>query len=394
MQITSDKAFQKSNSVQQVFETIDANLQRYIDFLCHICSYEARAYDKVTIDRMADYIVTFSHSEGFQITRTPMESCGDFLTVEINPGKEKAGLFMAHMDTVFDKGAFGQPPVRREGDRITGPGVIDCKGGIAIALLCMKALLDHGFDKHVRLILTSDEEVSNILGGEKEQQFFREQTAGFPCAINCETAEKDQVVVGRKAILMYRLDIKGVGGHAGKHVFTAKNAAVEAAYKIIALHEKSVPGGTTYSCNIVSGGTAANVIPDSCSVTIDIRALTVKDMETATQELEAVARTAFVPGTTCTVNLLSTRPPMEKTPQTLELLNGLLNVCHKYGLGGLTPIESGGGSDSCYTQAAGIPSICGMGGSGGLLHTTNEFLNPDSIPLRAKILAGFLLDAD
>ena len=376
--------------MQKIFQTIETNQQRYLDFLCQICSYEASAYDKETIDNMVDYISTFAEKEGLQATRMPMENCGDFLTVEINPGKEKAGLFMAHMDTVFHKGAFGQPPVRREGDRITGPGVIDCKGGIAIALLCMKALLDHGFDKHVRLILTSDEEVSNILGGEKEQQFFREQTAGFPCAINCETAEKDQVVVGRKAILKYRLDIKGVGGHAGKHVFTAKNAVVEAAYKIIALHEKSVPGGTTYSCNIVSGGTAANVIPDSCSVTIDIRTLTVKDMETAMQELEAVARTAFVPGTTCTVNLLSTRPPMEKTPQTLELLNGLLDVCHKYGLGSLTPIESGGGSDSCYTQAAGIPSICGMGGSGGLQHTTNEFLNPDAIPLRAKILAGFL----
>ena len=298
------------------------------------------------------------------------------------------------MDTVFDKGVFGQPPVHREGDRIVGPGVIDCKGGIAIALLCLKALLDNGFDRHMRLILTSDEEISNILGGEKEQQFFREQAAGFPWAINCETAEKDQVVVGRKAILKYRLDIKGVGGHAGKHVFTSKNAVVEAAHKIVALSEKSVPGGTTYSCNIIQGGTVLNVIPDSCSFSIDVRALTVKDMELAKQEVGAVAQTPFIPGTTCEVNLLSTRPPMEKTPQTMALLQGLLDVCRKYGLGTLTPMESGGGSDSCYTQMAGIPSICGMGASGGLQHTPNEFLNTASIPLRAKILAGFLLDGD
>lgn len=380
--------------MEQLFQIIENNTDKYVDFLCQICSFEARAYDKQTIDSMVDHITSFAQEEGLQVTRTPMEKCGDFLTVEINPGREKAGLFMAHMDTVFDKGVFGQPPVRREDDRIVGPGVIDCKGGIAIALLCMKALLDHGFDKHVRLILTSDEEISNILGGEKEQHFFREQTADFPWAINCETAQKDQVVVGRKAILKYRLDIKGVGGHAGKHVFTAKNAVVEAAHKIVALSEKSIPDGTTYSCNIVQGGTVLNVIPDNCSFSVDVRALSVKDMEQAKQEVEAVAQTAFLPGTTCEVHLLSTRPPMEKTPQTMALLQSLLDVCHKYGLGTLTPVESGGGSDSCYTQAAGIPSICGMGASGGLQHTPNEFLNIPSIPLRAKILAGFLLDAD
>ena len=379
---------------QKVFAFIENNTEKYLDFLFRICSYEARAYDKQTIDRMADHIAAFARDEGLQVMRTPMEKCGDFLTVEINPGAEKAGLFMAHMDTVFDKGVFGEPPVRREGDQMFGPGVIDCKGGIAIALLTMKTLLDNGFDKHVRLILTSDEEISNTLGGEKEQQFFREQVAGFPCAINCETAERDEVVIARKGILKYRLDIQGVSGHAGKHVFTAKNAVVEAAHKIVALSEKSVPGGTTYSCNIVQGGTVLNVIPDRCSVSIDIRACRVKDMEQAKLEVESVARTAFVPGTSCQAVILGYRPPMEKREETLALLDKFLQVCRKYDLGTLTPVESGGGSDSCYTQAAGITSICGFGASGGLQHSPKEFLNMASIPLRAKILAGFLLDAD
>ena len=378
----------------EIFKIIEENQQKYIDFLSQICSFEARAYDKQTIDQLVDHISAFATAEGLQVTRTPMEKCGDFLTIEINPGCEKAGLFMAHMDTVFDKGVFGEPPVRRDETRMYGPGVIDCKGGIAISLLCMKALLERGFEKHVRLILTSDEEISNILGGEKEQQFFRTQAAGFPCAINCETAERDEVVIARKAILKYRLDIKGVGGHAGKHVFIAKNAVVEAAHKIVALSEKSVPNGTTYSCNIIQGGTVLNVIPDSCSFSVDVRALTVADMEAAKKTIEEIAQTAFIPGTSCEATLLSTRPPMEKQPQTMELLKKLQAVCHKYDLGTLTPIEAGGGSDSCYTQAAGIPSICGLGASGGRQHTADEFLNLVSIPLRAKILTGFLLDTD
>ena len=92
---------------QKVFAFIENNTEKYLDFLFRICSYEARAYDKQTIDRMADHIAAFARDEGLQVMRTPMEKCGDFLTVEINPGSEKAGLFMAHMDTVFDKGVFG-----------------------------------------------------------------------------------------------------------------------------------------------------------------------------------------------------------------------------------------------------------------------------------------------
>jgi glutamate carboxypeptidase len=216
----------RTNIAEQTFQTIDENAEKYLDFLYQICSFEARAYDKQTIDRMVDYIQTFAQDEGMEVKRTPMEKCGDFLTVEINPGAEKGCLFQAHMDTVHEKGIFGEPPVRRDESRIYGPGVIDCKGGITIALLTMKTLLDSGFKKHVRLLLTSDEEISNVLGGAREIQLIKDSAIGFPYAINCETAENNEVVIARKAILQYRLDIKGVSGHSGKHYFTSKNARV------------------------------------------------------------------------------------------------------------------------------------------------------------------------
>lgn len=376
----------------KAFHTIESLQDTFLDFLCKICSFEARAYNKETIDRMSDYITAFAREQGFHVTRKPMEKCGDFLTVEINPGAEKGCMFQAHMDTVHDKGTFGDPAVRIEGDRIIGPGVIDCKGGIAVAMLAMKALLENGHKKHVRLILTSDEEISNILGGEEEIRFIQESAAGFPCAINCETAENDEVVVARKGILKYRLDITGVGGHAGKHFFVSKNAIVEAAHKIIALHEKSIEGGTTYSCNIISGGTVLNIIPDKCSVSVDIRAVTVKDMQLAKETVAQIAANAFIEGTSCEVNLLSQRPPMEKTAETQALFEDLLSTCKKHGLGSLTPLESGGGSDSCYTQAAGIPSICGLGASGRYQHTAREYVNKATVALRAKILTAFLSD--
>ena len=374
----------------ELFKTIEANEEKYLDFLCRICAFEARAIHKDTLDAMADYIATFAEAEGFQVTRSPMELCGDFLTIDINEGAPKGCMFLNHMDTVHEKGTFGEDPVHICEDRIVAPGVIDCKSGIAVALLCMKALLENNVQKHIRLILTSDEEITNRLGGEKEVRFIQQSAAGFPYAINCEPAEGNYAVVARKGILTYRLDIQGVGGHSGKHYFTCKNAILEAAHKIVALHGKSVPGGTSYSCNIIQAGNVVNVIPDQCTLSLDIRAVTVADLEIAKQTVEQIAQTAFVPGTTCRATLLTCRPPMEKQPQTLELLDRINAVCQRHGFETLTPSESGGGSDSCYTQAAGITSLCGMGGIGGSIHTTEEFLIKDSVALRAKILASFL----
>ena len=380
--------------IETVFETIEYDVEKYLDFLCKVCAFEAKANDKQTIDDMISYITEFAQKEGFQTTRTKMELCGDFLSIDINEGAEKGCVFLAHTDTVHEKEVFGTQPVMRLSDRIIAPGAIDCKGGIAIALLTMKALQQHGYTKHLRLLLTSDEEISNTLGGREELDYFEYNCAGFPCAINCETSEKDEVVISRKGILKYRLDINGIGGHSGIHYAECRNAIVEASHKIIALENKSLPNGITYSCNIIQGGVRANIIPDSCSVTVDIRVPRYTDMATADATLRQVAENCFVEGTSTTVTLISKRPPMEKNPQTIALFDKLLSVCQRYDLGSLTPVESGGGSDSCYTQANGIPSICGMGGCGEFCHTNKEYVLIESIPLRSKILTAFLINEE
>lgn len=378
--------------VDKIFRSIDAEFSKYLDFLCDICSFEAKAEDKQTIDAMDSYIATFAEAEGFNVTRTKMESCGDFLSIDLNDGAKKGCVFMAHTDTVHEKGIFGSEPVKRLNDRLIAPGAIDCKGGIAIALLTMKVLKEHGYKKHLRLLLTSDEEISNTLGDQAELDYFTQNCAGFPCAINCETSEKDEVVISRKGILKYQIDITGIGGHSGIHYFECKNAVSEAAHKIVALQGKSRPGGITYSCNIIHGGILPNIIPDRCSVTVDVRVPRHAELEEAETTVRQIVETSFIGGTSATVQRISKRPPMEKNPATMELFRKLLGVCREYGLGSLTPVESGGGSDSCYTQAAGIPSICGMGGCGEFCHTNKEYILTESVPLRAKILAAFLTE--
>ena len=83
---------------------------------------------------------------------------------------------------------------------------------------------------------------------------------------------------------------------------------------------------------------------------------------------------------------------MVKNADTLRLFDNLNNTSVKYGLGELKPIESGGGSDSAYTQLAGVPSICAVGATGDFCHTVREYANISSLATRAKLLTATILE--
>lgn len=375
----------------KTFEIIEHNADRYIDFLKDICTYEARAKDKEEINQMMSFVEDFAVSQGFEVTRIPFEKCGDFLIVDINKGAPKSIAMMAHMDTVHDKGIFGNPPVTVEEGRMKGPGTIDCKGGATVALLALKGLKDAGYPNHVRVLLTTDEEISNVLGGEKEQQIFKEDLHGFSAVLNCETGRANQLVTERFGILRMELKVKGVGGHSGAAYFMGANAILEASHKIIELEANSKKGGSTYNCSLIKGGTVANNIPDNCTFTVDIRVKTIEDMKKAEAFVHETAQRCHVKGTSTTVIIVSSRPPMEKNADTLKLFDKLNELSISLGFGEMEAISSAGGADSAYTQLAGIPTICALGPVGNYPHTTGEYVNICTVEERAKLISAFAI---
>ncbi|MBP3462331.1 MAG: M20/M25/M40 family metallo-hydrolase, partial [Tyzzerella sp.] len=275
-----------------------------------------------------------------------------------------------------------------DGNKMIGPGVIDCKGGIAVALLVMKSLKTLGHEKHLRLMLTSDEEVSNCLGGEKEIDFIVNTAAGFKGAFNCEVGRDGEVVVSRKGILRVRIHITGKPSHSGIDYFAGVSAVREAAYKLIELETQSKEGATTYNCGIIQGGDIINIVPAKCTMSVDVRVNSVEDMDAAYEVIKKVTEKSFVEGSKAELEIISKRLPMMRTKETDELFEKLREVSLANGLGDLIPIESGGGSDSAYTQLAGVPSVCAVGACGDYCHTVNEYAEIDSLVKRAKLLAA------
>ncbi len=378
--------------MKKIFEYIDNNKEKFLSFWEDICNMEGVAEDKPAMDAITDKIQAFADGLGIFTERVCFDNCGDFLIVDTRHTAENGVCFLAHTDTVHKKGAFGYPPVKRSGDRLIGPGVIDCKGGIAIALLAMTALIKSGYEKNCRLLLTTDEEVSNRLGGEREMEVIKAATSGFEAAFNCEVAREGEIVVSRKGILRYRFEIEGIAAHSGIDYFGGASAVREAANKIIALEAFSEQNGTTYNCGTIVGGKLANIVPDRCEFVVDVRVRDSAAMKQAEEKLKEIAEKTFVNGTKTRLCFISKREPMIRNEDTERLFNHLNGVSQKYGLGELTPIESGGGSDSAYTQLAGVPSVCAVGATGDFCHTTREYANISSLTSRAKLLTAAILE--
>lgn len=380
--------------MKNVFEYIDKNEQSFLSFWIDICNLEGVAEDKASLDKVADKIADFATSLGLFVDRIPFEKCGDFLVIDTKRDASKGVCFLAHMDTVHKNGAFGYPPVTVTEDRLIGPGVIDCKGGIAIALLAMKALDENGYENNCRLLLTSDEEISNRLGGEREMEVIRDSVKGYKAAFNCEVAGVDEVVVSRKGILRYKLEISGIASHAGIDYFAGASAVREAAHKILALESLSTDGGTTFNCGIINGGRLTNIVPEKCEIFIDVRVKDREAMQEAIKTLESEAEKVYVEGTKTKLCFISKREPMLRNEDTEKLFLHLKNISDKYSLGKLIPVESGGGSDSAYTQLAGVPSVCAVGATGDFCHTTREYANISSLSTRAKLLAAATVEME
>ena len=141
----------------KAFEIIDSLAEKYIGVWEDICNIESPTRDKGGVDAVTDYVLARCTELGYEIERVPQSVSGDVACITLCPEGEGAPVCVsAHMDTVHAVGSFGTPAVKKDGEKIYGPGVCDCKGGIAAAMLAMEALRELSFSaRPVKLILQS-----------------------------------------------------------------------------------------------------------------------------------------------------------------------------------------------------------------------------------------------
>lgn len=383
--------------MKELFEIIDQRAPEIKKLWRRLAEIETPSRDKAAVDRLVECLADFGGDAGFRTRVYPFPRSGNGLVISYETGGEaRPAVLMAHMDTVHKTGAFGTEPVTEAEGFLKGPGVYDCKGGIAVALLAMTALKAAGFRRRpVKLVLSPDEEVSNIYSGEPGKDYLRENIRGGVMALNCESGSPlGKIVTGRKGVLRLRVDVKGKAAHAGSDYARGISAIREAAHKIIHIEEKSDPENITYNCGLITGGTVVNSVPEDCSITVDIRYNDPESERIAENHVRRVAETSWIGGTSSRVEVLSRRPPMEETEENLALFAYVRDISSKYGLGELQSCVAGGGSDSCYSVSVGVPSLCAMGIEGCDQHTLRERAWVSALAKRAKLIAAAIAEYD
>ncbi len=143
---------------------IDAN--EILEGILEWVRIESPSHDGEAVNRMADHVETTMRPLTSRIERTPgRDGFGDILAVRSEWGGEGPGiLVLSHLDTVHPIGTIdGLLCVRREGDRVYGPGIYDMKGGAHLAWYAFRHLVRTGRETPlpVTFLFVPEEEVGS-----------------------------------------------------------------------------------------------------------------------------------------------------------------------------------------------------------------------------------------
>ena len=300
-------------------------------------------------------------------------------------------LMIGHIDTVFGPGTVASRPFRIEGDRATGPGVGDEKGGVIEGLYALQMLHDLGFRDFGRitfLIETSEER-----GSPGTKALIARLVADADVELNLEPGDPpDLITVWRKGSTTFHIDVKGRAAHAGVAPQDGRNAAVELIHQVQAddVFPKSGPG-ITANLTLMNAGSRENIIPDHASAAINVRVRDKADFDRVEQAFQANAARTQVPDTTVTVSRTPSFPPLASNPGTDALAERAeaiyAGIGRKLGRGG-----NGGASESALAFEAGVPALDGLGPVGGDFHSGEEYLDLTTLTPRLYLLAKLLMD--
>ena len=313
----------------------------------------------------------------------------------------KRVLLIGHLDTVFEADAPMQK-WERQGDRASGQGVNDMKGGDVIIIEALRALHAVGAldNTTISVIFTGDEENA----GEPKSISRRDMVSlarrsdvalAFEATVLDENG-KATGTIGRRSSTSWQLDVKGKQGHSSG-IFNATagyGAVYETARILDAFRQQLQEPNLTFNPGVILGGTEVafndaaakgtafgktNVIANSTMVKGDLRFLTPEQGEQARARMRAIAA-QNLPGTSAAISFHDGYPPMAPTEGNLKILEMYSKASADAGLGPIAALPPGlRGAGDVQFVAPYIDSLDGLGATGKGAHAPGEDLDVRSI---------------
>jgi glutamate carboxypeptidase len=293
-------------------------------------------------------------------------------------------LLVAHADTVFPESSKFQS-IRWNADRsqAIGPGVIDDKGGILVALLlCEKMSKLPNRECEVKLLCMPSEEC----GSPGYAKWMEAQSKTASMIFGFEPSLPDGAIIhSRRGNRWYEFKMKGPGGHAGRDAGKVTNPASDLMILMSQIAGIGEPrnGSSTTVGAFHTNTSGFNVIPNEATAKLDVRYETNALRDAVHAKILAVIASS---GLNVEWTLVEDCPAMSLNPESIPIAEALIQEIEQIENRKVTMVAGSGSSDSNYLYQPGIPMVDGLGAVGTGLHTELETLEVASIETRAQAI--------
>lgn len=379
-----------SSAVPRLLAAVRRRERELIERLSALVQVESPSSNKASVDGAQTLFAEWASAAGGKVRRHRFSSAGDSISVRFgrHSPKDPGVLLLGHMDTVHETGTLARMPLKITRGRVAGPGVLDMKAGLTMALAAVEAVQElQLLNVPVTLLIHGDEEV----GSPASRALTEEQALQSRAVYVLEPAQGDAGAykTARKGVGRYRLTVTGKAAHSGVDFEKGHSAIVELARQIeVVQSHTDLAKGVTVNPGIIGGGTGSNVVAAEAWVEIDVRVARKPDgarIDRVLRSLKPVDK-----GCTLSVHGEINRPPMERSRGTVGLFRRAQELAGALGID-LEEAATGGASDGNFTAALGVPTLDGMGAVGAGAHATHEHLVRKHLVPRTALLAAMLL---
>lgn len=289
-------------------------------------------------------------------------------------------VFHGHLDVVPGREEQFRP--RLDGDRLFGRGAYDMKGGLA-GMMCALKDLERQERVGVRLIVVPDEESEEL--DERSTDATVARGLGGNFAITGEPTNM-HIGIEAKGVLVLRIEVHGRAAHSSTP-WLGDNAVLKAidvfrSIESLAFARESSAMFDRPSINLgrIVGGQALNMVPDHCTMAVDVRYLPGQDPATI---VDAISEIPDIEVTRTFVH------PTVIVPASDPYVRALRDAVSRSTQGEVMSVGRDGASDAAAFIEAGIPAV-EFGPTGAGHHGPEEFVSITSLARYRRALADFV----
>jgi succinyl-diaminopimelate desuccinylase len=339
--------------------------------------------------KVTEFLASVAAKNGLEIDLLPVLPGRSNLLARLSPtGPVRHRLLLApHLDTV--DAAERQFIPRKANGRLYGRGACDTKGSVAAMLsaLCLLARSSNR-PKHTEVVFAGLIDEENVQAGSRA---LVAEGYGADLAIVGE-ATRLKVVTAHKGCLWLQLRTQGRSAHGSRpelglnavHAMAKVVDTIETVYAAVLLRRRHpLLGHPTVSVGAIRGGTQANIVPDSCVISVDRRTLPGETATGVERELSTLLAKNKLRAVVTTSANQAPCLPLE-TDSRLPFVRQFMASARQRQPAGMNYF-----CDASVLACGGIPSVVFGPGDIAQAHTSDEWISLESLARAEAMLLHY-----